>query len=102
VKAASIALQNILGLICDPVANRVKWPCLGRNILAGINAIASANMALAGYNEVIPLEEVLLAMKEIGRMLPYELRCTGLGGLSITPTSKRIYNGLKRKKSQTY
>jgi len=100
VKAASIALQNILGLICDPVANRVEWPCLGRNILAGVNAIASANMALAGYDEVIPLEEVLLAAKEVGRMIPYELRCTGLGGLSVTPTSKRIYGELKKKRKK--
>jgi L-serine dehydratase len=95
VDAASIALQNILGLICDPVADRVEWPCLGRNVMAGVNAIASANMALAGYDKVIPLDETLTAMDQVGRMLPYELRCTGLGGLSVTPTSKRIYEELK-------
>ncbi|MGC8544905.1 L-serine ammonia-lyase, iron-sulfur-dependent, subunit alpha [Athalassotoga sp.] len=95
VDAASIALQNILGLVCDPVADRVEWPCLGRNVMAGVNAIASANMVLAGYDKVIPLDETLTAMDEVGRMLPLELRCTGLGGLSITPTSKRIYNELK-------
>jgi len=97
VDAASIALQNILGLICDPVADRVEWPCLGRNIMAGTNAIASANMALAGYDKVTPLDETLTAMDQVGRMLPYELRCTGLGGLSVTPTSKRIYEELKMR-----
>ena len=96
VDAASIALQNILGLICDPVANRVEWPCLGRNIMAGVNAIASANMALAGYDKVVPLEETLLAMKEVGSLMHLKLRCTGLGGLSVTPTSKKIYDTLKQ------
>jgi len=95
VDAASIALQNILGLVCDPVGDRVEWPCLGRNIMAGVNAIASANMALAGYDKVVPLDETLTAMDEVGKMLPSELRCTGLGGLSVTPTSKKIYNELK-------
>ena len=95
VDAVSIALQNILGLICDPVADRVEWPCLGRNIMAGVSAIASANMALAGYDKVIPLDETLTAMDEVGKMLPSELLCTGLGGLSVTPTSKKIYNELK-------
>ena len=95
VNAASIALQNILGLVCDPVADRVEWPCLGRNIMAGVNAIASANMALAGYDKVIPLDETLTAMDQIGRMLPPELRCTGLGGLSVTSTSQKIFKELK-------
>jgi len=97
VDAASIALQNILGLVCDPVGDRVEWPCLGRNIMAGVNAIASANMVLAGYDKVVPLDETLTAMDEVGRMLPYELRCTGLGGLSVTPTSKKIYEELKMR-----
>jgi len=97
VDAASIALQNILGLVCDPVAYRVEWPCLGRNVMAGVNAIASANMALAGYDKVIPLEETLSAMKEIGDLMHPKLRCTGLGGLSVTPTSKKIYNMLEQK-----
>ena len=96
VSAASIALQNILGLVCDPVANRVEWPCLGRNVMAGVNAIASANMALAGYDEVVPLDETLEAMREVGDLMHFKLRCTGLGGLSVTPTSKKIYTELKQ------
>lgn len=95
INAASIALQNILGLICDPVACSVEWPCLGRNIMAGVNALASANMALAGYDKVIPLEEALLAMKEVGDLMNYKLRCTCLGGLSVTPTSRKIYDKLR-------
>ena len=88
--AASMALQNMIGLVCDPVANRVEVPCLGKNIQASMNGIASANMALAGMDPVIPLDEVIQAMDEAGRSLPRTLRCTGLGGLSITPTSKKI------------
>jgi len=88
--AASMALQNILGMICDPVANRVEVPCLGKNVMAASNALASANMALADYSMVIPLDEVIDTMDAVGKSLPSELRCTALGGLSITPASKAI------------
>jgi L-serine dehydratase len=88
--AASIALQNILGMVCDPVANRVEVPCLGKNVMAASNALACANMALADYDAVIPLDEVIGAMDQVGKSLPPELRCTGLGGLSITRASKAI------------
>ena len=88
--ATSMALQNILGMICDPVANRVEVPCLGKNVMAASNALASANMALADYSMVIPLDEVIDTMDAVGKSLPSELRCTALGGLSITPASKAI------------
>ena len=88
--AASMALQNTLGMICDPVANRVEVPCLGRNVLAASNALSCANMALAGFDHVIPLDEVIETMDRVGKSMPCELRCTALGGLAITPTSKRI------------
>jgi L-serine dehydratase len=90
VSAASMALQNVLGLICDPVANRVEVPCLGRNVMAASNALACANMALAGYDAVVPLDEVIETMLDVGRSLPSALRCTALGGLSVTPTSRAI------------
>ena len=90
VNAASMALQNILGMVCDPVAGRVEVPCLGKNVLAASNAFACANMTLADYDPVIPLDEVIGAMDEVGRMLPSALRCTALGGLSMTATSKAI------------
>lgn len=88
--AASMALQNTLGMICDPVANRVEVPCLGKNVMAAANALSCANMALAGFDPVIPLDEVIHTMDEVGKSLPRELRCTALGGLSVTPTSKRL------------
>lgn len=88
--AASMALQNTLGMVCDPVANRVEVPCLGRNVLAASNALACANLALAGFDPVVPLDEVIETMDAVGKSLPHELRCTALGGLSVTPTSKRI------------
>ncbi len=96
--AASMALQNILGLICDPVANRVEAPCLGRNVMAASNALACVNMALAGYDAVIPLDEVLEAMYQVGVSLPSELRCTALGGLSVTRTSLEIQRKLEAKR----
>jgi L-serine dehydratase len=96
--ASSMAIQNTLGMICDPVANRVEVPCLGRNVLAASNALACANMALAGFDAVIPLDEVIETMDRVGKSLPHELRCTALGGLSITPTSKRIEDELKERR----
>jgi L-serine dehydratase len=97
VAAASMALQNSFGMVCDPVANRVEVPCLGKNVMAASNALACANMALADYDPVIPLDEVIEAMDKVGRSLPYPLRCTALGGLSITETSKAIETRLMRK-----
>jgi L-serine dehydratase len=88
--AASLALQNSFGMTCDPVANRVEAPCLGKNVMAGSNALACANMALADYEHLIPLDEVIHAMYEVGKAIPHELCCTAKGGLSITPTSKEI------------
>jgi len=88
--AASHALQNVLGLVCDPIAARVEAPCLGRNIAGAANALACANIALAGYDHLIPLDEVLDAHRAISETMARELRCTALGGLAITPTAKAI------------
>ncbi len=95
--AASIALQNILGMICDPVANRVEAPCLGKNVLAASNALSCANMSMAGYDPLIPLDEVIDTMDAVGKSIPVELRCTALGGLSITPSAKAIERRLAAK-----
>jgi L-serine dehydratase len=94
VAAASMALQNSFGMTCDPVAGRVEVPCLGKNIMAAGNALSCANMALAGFDPVIPLDEVIHAMDRVGKSLPRELRCTALGGLSATETSRKIEKGL--------
>ena len=88
--AASMALQSMLGLICDPIANRVEAPCLGKNVMAAANALSCANMSLAGFDQVIPFDEVIETAKRVSAQMPRELRCTALGGLSITPTSKAI------------
>ena len=98
VDAASMALQNITGLACDPVANRVEVPCLGKNVMGASNALACANMALAGYDKVIPLDETIAAMYDTGLKLPLELRCT-CGGLGKTPTSERILKELEQNKN---
>ena len=90
VAAASMAFQSMLGLICDPVANRVEVPCLGKNVMAASNALSCANMALAGFDQVIPLDEVIETAQRVAGQMPRELRCTALGGLSITPTSLAI------------
>jgi len=97
--ASSIALQNTFGMICDPVANRVEAPCLGKNVMGAANALSCANVALAGYDAVIPFDEVVAAHYAVGNQIPAELRCTALGGLSITPTSKAIEKDLAAKKS---
>jgi len=88
--AASLALQSMLGLICDPIANRVEAPCLGKNVMAAANALACANMALAGFDPLIPLDEVVDAAKAVAERMPREHRCTSLGGLAATPTSLAI------------
>ncbi len=93
--AAAIALKNLLGLVCDPVAGRVEVPCVKRNAGAAANALAAAEMALAGIESVIPLDEVIDAMAWIGIHMPVELRETSEGGLAATPTGRRIAERLK-------
>jgi len=99
VAAASLAFQSMLGSICDPIANRVEAPCLGKNVMAASNALACANMALADFDPLIPLDEVIETAQRVAGQMPRELRCTALGGLSITPTSKAIELRLAAKKA---
>lgn len=98
--AASQSLQNVLGLVCDPVGNRVEAPCLGRNVTGAANALSCANMALAGYDHLIPLDEVIDAHRQVSEMMARELRCTGLAGLAATPTAQRIELGLTRRSAR--
>ena len=88
--AVAIALKNLLGLVCDPVAGLVEVPCVKRNVIGAVNAISVADMALAGITSRIPVDEVIVAMGEVGRRLPSEFRETALGGLAATPTGKEI------------
>ena len=98
--AASMALQSSLGMICDMIADRVEAPCLNRNVMAATNAISCANMALSDYNHLIPLDEVVETMKKVGDAIPNTLRCTGLGGLAITKTAKRIEAMLNQQEQE--
>jgi L-serine dehydratase len=93
--AASMAIQNMIGLICDPVADRVEVPCLGKNISAAVNAYSSAIMAVSGYNPVIPLDEVIQTVSRVSKTMPTCLKCTGKGGLAITETALNLKNMLK-------
>ena len=88
--ACAIALMNCMGLICDPVAGLVQLPCSFRNASQSVNALASADMVLAGQTSVIPADEVIEAMYRVGKKLPAEFRETALGGIAISPTAKEI------------
>ena len=88
--ACAMALQNLMGLVCDPVAGLVEAPCVKRNVVGAVNALSCADMALAGLDGGIPCDEVIDAMGAVGRALPASLRETGEGGLAATPTGRRI------------
>lgn len=90
VNAASIGLQNVFGMTCDPIGVRVEVPCLGKNMMCGMNALGAANMALAGYDVVVPLDETIEGFNKVGRMIPPELRCTGHAGIAQTPSGLAI------------
>jgi L-serine dehydratase len=98
-RAAALALSNMLGLVCDPVGGGVEIPCISRNSAAAANAVVSANLALGGFDPLIPLDEVIIAMAEIGRLLPCSLRCTARGGLAATPTARRLAHSSKEGES---
>lgn len=87
---AAFALKNLLGLVCDPIAGLVEVPCIKRNVVASVNAIACAEMALAGMRTVIPFDEVVKAMDLIGKDMPSSLRETSLGGLAVCPAAKKV------------
>lgn len=90
--ASAFALMNAMGLACDPVAGLVQIPCAQRNASQAVNALLSADLALAGMKCLIPPDEVVEAMYRCGKSLPMQLRETALGGVAATPTGKRIYN----------
>jgi len=88
--ACAIAIQNILGLVCDPVAGLVEVPCVNRNAMGVANAFVGAELALAGIESVIPADEVIVAMKRVGNAMSNSLKETSEGGLAATPTGKRL------------
>lgn len=90
IQAAAMALKSLLGLVCDPVAGLVEVPCVKRNVIGAVNALSSADMALAGITSRIPPDQVIDAMKEIGESMHVSLRETGEGGVANTPAAKAI------------
>jgi L-serine dehydratase len=97
--AASMALQNSIGLVCDPVADRVEVPCLGKNVSAAMNALSSATMACAGFDAVIPYNEVIQTVSRVSKQMPTCVKCTGKGGLAITPTAIDLKQKLKENRN---
>ena len=96
--AVAMALKNLMGLICDPVAGLVEVPCVKRNVIGAVNAVSVADMAMAGITSRIPVDEVIDAMGEVGRRMPVEFRETALGGLAVTPTGQAITERIRKSK----
>ena len=84
VQSAAMSLKNLLGLVCDPVSGLVEVPCVKRNVIGAVNAMSAADMALAGIRSMIPADQVVDAMKEVGDLMDVSLRETGRGGLAAT------------------
>ncbi|HBS43594.1 MAG TPA: L-serine ammonia-lyase, iron-sulfur-dependent, subunit alpha [Paenibacillus sp.] len=98
VHAVGLALKNTLGLICDPVGGLVEIPCIVRNGFGAVTALAAADMALAGVRSVIPSDEVIKVMLEVGSAMPEKHRETAGGGLAQTPTGRKIMQDLRKTK----
>lgn len=94
--AAAMALKNLMGLVCDPVAGLVEVPCVKRNVIGAVNAVSCADMALAGIESRVPVDQVIECMGDVGRRLPVELRETALGGLAATPFGKSVRARLEK------
>lgn len=92
--AAAMALKNLLGLVCDPVGGLVEVPCVKRNVIGAVNAMAAADMALAGIESRVPADQVFDAMREVGMKMDVSLRETGLGGVAASEAGKEIAAGL--------
>ena len=99
--AVAIALKNILGLVCDPVAGLVEIPCIKRNATATAIAFACAEMALAGVQSAIPADEVIVAMKRVGDSMPAALKETAEGGLAATPTAQALFEQVFGRAAQS-
>lgn len=98
-QAVAITLKNMMGLICDPVAGLVEVPCVKRNALGSSQAVVSADMALAGIESVIPPDEVVAAMYQVGRQMPSIFKETAEGGLAVTPTAQRLQKEILERQS---
>ena len=95
VQAAAMALKNLMGLVCDPVAGLVEVPCVKRNVIGAVNACACADMALCGMASRIPADQVIDAMKEVGDKMDDSLKETGRGGVAGTPAGCEIREAME-------
>lgn len=93
--ACALAMKNMLGLTCDPVAGLVEVPCIKRNVSGAVNAVVSSQMALAGIRSAIMPDEVIDSMRRIGKLLPTCLKETGQEGLAVTPTAQQVVKKLR-------
>ncbi|MCI8885678.1 MAG: L-serine ammonia-lyase, iron-sulfur-dependent, subunit alpha [Dorea sp.] len=92
--ACAMALKNLMGLVCDPVGGLVEVPCVKRNVGGAFNAVAAADMALAGIVSQIPVDQVIDAMKEVGDKMDVSLRETGIGGVAGSPRAAEVVAGM--------
>ena len=90
--AVGFCLQNLLGLVCDPVAGYVEIPCIKRNVIGAVNAVTVSDMVMAGMKEKIPADEIIEAMDQVGRKMDSSLRETGEGGIAACKTAREIVN----------
>lgn len=88
--AASFALIHVMGLVCDPIAGLVEYPCLFRNSSGSVNAYISAEMALAGITSLVPFDQVVKAMREVGDEMSTNLKETALGGVAMSAKGQEI------------
>lgn len=96
--AVAMALKNLLGLVCDPIAGLVEVPCVKRNVVGAVNAISCADMALAGVESRVPVDQVIDCMGDVGRRMPMEFRETALGGLAVTPFGQSVKEAMEKKR----
>ncbi len=95
--ATAMALKNLMGLICDPVAGLVEVPCVKRNVVGAVNAASCADMALAGIESRIPVDQVIDCMGDVGHRMPEEFRETALGGLAVTPVGQQVKQQMEER-----
>ena len=96
--ATAMALKNLMGLVCDPVAGLVEVPCVKRNVVGAVNAASCADMALAGIESRIPVDQVIDCMGDVGHRIPEEFRETALGGLAATPMRQKVKQQMEERK----
>ena len=96
--ATAMALKNLMGLVCDPVAGLVEVPCVKRNVVGAVNAASCADMALAGIESRIPVDQLIDCMGDVGHRMPEEFRETALGGLAATPMGQKVKQQMEERK----